>query len=262
MKRLLAVLAGLLALTICGSAPAAQPGFKDWAAVVVAGDYMGAHDEGDTEAFDNARRDVARALVERMGFAPENIRQYSVRPQRYAKEAGLRESLLPDIHSGLIEAAKTAKSGCLFYLTSHGAETGAYLNSEDPAKQVIIPPQTMAQLVDSACPGRPSVVIISTCFSGVNVPSLDQPNRMVLTASAKDRSSFGCGQQNTYPYFDDCFLQSVKAVRNLGALPPAVIACVQRMEQETGMSPPSMPQVAIGSSLRPMLMLYGFPKGS
>ena len=85
---------------------------------------------------------------------------------------------------------------------------------------------------------------------------------MVLTASARDRSSFGCGQQNTYPYFDDCFLQSVKAVRNLAALPPAVTACVQRMEQETGMSPPSMPQVAIGSSLRPILMLYGFPKGS
>ena len=262
MKRLLAVLVGLFALVISGSAPAAQPGFKDWAAVVVAGDFAGAHNVGDTEAFDNARRDVARALVERMGFAADNVRQFSVRPQRYGGEAGLGHSRLFDIHDGLAAAAQKAKGGCLFYFTSHGIQYGAFLNSEDPKKQTIILPQVMAELVDSACPGRPSVVIISTCFSGVNVPALEQPNRMVMTASAKDRNSFGCGQQNTYPYFDDCFLQSVKAVKTLGALPPAITSCVERMERETGMSPPSMPQVSVGSTLRPMLMLYGFPKGS
>ncbi|MDB5468453.1 MAG: peptidase [Caulobacter sp.] len=261
MRRLLAVLAGLFVLAISSSAPAAQPNFKDWAAVVVAGDFAGAHNEGDTEAFDNARRDVAKALVERMGFAPENVRQFSVRPDRYG-DAGLGHSRLFDIYDGLADTARKAKGGCLFYLTSHGVQYGAFLNSDDPKKQTIILPQVMAELVDHACPGRPSVVIISTCFSGVNVPALEQPNRLVMTAAAKDRSSFGCGQQNTYPYFDDCFLQSVKVVKTLGALPPAITACVERMERETGMSPPSMPQVSVGSALRPMLMLYAFPKGS
>jgi hypothetical protein len=258
---MLAVLAGLFALVVSSSAPAAQPSFKDWAAVVVAGDFAGAHNEGDTEAFDNARRDISKALVERMGFSAENVKQYSVRPQRY-NEPGLGQSRLFEIHDGLAETARKAKGGCLFYFTSHGVQYGAFLNSEDPRKQTIILPQVMAELVDSACPGRPSVVIISTCFSGVNVPALSQPNRLVMTAAHKDRSSFGCGQQNTYPYFDDCFLQSVKAVKTLGALPTAITACVTRMEQETGMSPPSMPQVSVGSSLAPMLMLYAFPKGS
>ncbi|WGM38405.1 C13 family peptidase [Caulobacter sp. NIBR1757] len=261
MKRQIAILFGVLALTLAGAAPAAQPGFKDWAAVVVAGDFAGAHNEGDTEAFDNARRDVARALVERMGFSAENVRQFSVRPQRY-NEPGLGQSRLFEIHGGLAQVAQKAKGGCLFYFTSHGIQYGAFLNAEDSRKQTVILPQVMAELIDSACPGRPSVVIISTCFSGVNVPALSQPNRLVMTAAAKDRSSFGCGQQNTYPYFDDCFLQSVKVVKTLGALPPAITACVERMERETGMSPPSLPQVDVGSSLRPMLMLYGFPKGS
>ncbi len=261
MKRLLAALAGLIALAISGSAPAAQPGFKDWAAVVVAGDFAGAHNEGDTEAFDNARRDVSRALVDRLGFAPENVRQFSVRPERYPDTRPGRSRLF-EIHDGLAETARKATGGCLFYFTSHGIQYGAFLNSEDPKKQTVILPQVMAELVDSACPDRPSIVIISTCFSGVNVPALQQPNRMVMTASAKDRSSFGCGQQNTYPYFDDCFLQSVKVVKTLGALPPAVSSCVERMERQTGMAPPSMPQVWIGSTMRPMLMLYAFPKGS
>lgn len=257
----MAVLAGLFILAISSSAPAAQPSFKDWAAVVVAGDFAGAHNEGDTEAFDNARRDIAKALVERMGFSAENVKQFSVRPQRY-NEPGLGQSRLFAIQDGLADAASKAKGGCLFYFTSHGVQYGAFLNSEDPKKQTIILPQVMAELVDSACPNRPSVVIISTCFSGVNVPALSQPNRLVMTAAHKERSSFGCGQQNTYPYFDDCFLQSVKAVKTLGALPTAITTCVTRMERETGMSPPSLPQVSTGSTLAPMLMLYAFPKGS
>ena len=261
MKRLLAALAGLVALAISGSALAAPPSFKDWAAVVVAGDFAGAHGEGDTLAFDNARRDISRALVDQLGFSPGNIRQFSVRPGSYPNEK-LGESRLFAIHDGLAEAASKAKAGCLFYFTSHGAQYGAFLNSDDPRRQTIILPPTMAELVNTACPNRPSVVIISTCFSGVNVEALQEPNRLVMTAAAKDRSSFGCGQQNTYPYFDDCFLQSVKAVKALGALPAAVTACVTRMETETGVSPPSNPQVWAGSAIRPMLMLYAFPKGS
>ncbi|RYF95116.1 MAG: peptidase C13 [Caulobacteraceae bacterium] len=261
MRRLLAALAGLVALGISGSAPAAQPSFRDWAAVVVAGDFAGAHNEGDTEAFDNARRDISQALVSHLGFSPQNILQFSVRPDRYPDTRPGRSRLF-DIHEGLAGAARKAKSGCLFYFTSHGLQYGAFLNSEDPRKQTLILPQVMAELVDSACPGRPSVVIISTCFSGVNVPALQDPNRLIMTAASKDRSSFGCGQQNTYPYFDDCFLQSVKAVKTLAALPPAVTGCVSRMERETGASPPSQPQVWVGPTLGPMLMLYAFPKGS
>jgi hypothetical protein len=261
MRLVLAALAGLVALGISGSAPAAQTNFRDWAAVVIAGDFAGAHNEGDTEAFDNARRDVSKALVESLGFSAQNVLQFSVRPDRYPDTRPGRSRLF-EIHDGLAGAARKAKAGCLFYFTSHGVQYGAFLNSEDPRKQSIILPQVMAELVDSACPGRPSVVIISTCFSGVNVPALQEPNRMVMTASAKDRSSFGCGQQNTYPYFDDCFLQSVRTVKTLAALPPAVTTCVSRMERETGMSPPSTPQVWVGSTLRPMLMLYAFPKGS
>ena len=30
---------------------------------------------------------------------------------------------------------------------------------------------------------------------------------MVLTAARPDRTSFGCGEADKYPYFDDCFLQ-------------------------------------------------------
>ena len=54
------VLASALAAALAfASTPAlAASPFSDWAAVVIAGDWH-AHSGGPTEAFDNARRDVA-----------------------------------------------------------------------------------------------------------------------------------------------------------------------------------------------------------
>ncbi|MBX3479841.1 MAG: caspase family protein [Caulobacter sp.] len=256
MRKVAAVLAGMMLLAMAGAAPAASVGFSNWAAVVVAGDYSGAHGGGDTEAFDNARRDVARTLVDRMGFSPDNVRQFSVRPDRYSPRP--ERSTLFTIQNTLKSMASRSKDGCLVYFTSHGAEYGAFLNAEDRNNATIILPPIMAEMVNSACPDRPTIVIISTCFSGVNVPALKDENRLVMTAARKDRSSFGCGESNVYPYFDQCFLEASKSVKNFAALPPAVVSCVSRMEQETGMSPPSEPQVWIGASMRPMLALYGF----
>jgi hypothetical protein len=260
MKRALGVLVGVIVLAMAGSAPAApKKAFADWVAVVVAGDYAGAHGEGDTEAFDNARRDVAKALVERMGFAPANVREFSVRPERYTPRPGV--STLFNIQNNLQSLASKAKGGCLFYYTSHGAQYGAFLNAANQEDGTIIFPTVMAELINSACPGRPTIVVISTCFSGVNLPAVQKDDRLVMTAARRDRSSFGCGQQNTYPYFDQCFLESAQAVNDFAALPAAVGACVSRMERETGMSPPSEPQVWIGSAIKPLLPLYAFPKG-
>src|SRR5271163_3689129 len=71
-------------LALCASQAAAAGLFSDWAAIVVAGDWH-AHDGGPSEAFDNARRDVSGDLVQ-MGFAPDNVQQFSVRPENYPQQ--------------------------------------------------------------------------------------------------------------------------------------------------------------------------------
>lgn len=257
MKRAIAALTGLSLLLLTAQASAApRGGFSDWAAVVVAGDFAGAHGTGPTEAFDNARRDISKMLVDRMGFQPGNIKQFSVRPEKYDPKPG--RSTLFNIQDNLQALAGKAKGGCLFYFTSHGHQWGAFLNAEDESKAAIVFPSIMAELVDSACPNRPTIVVISTCFSGVNVPAMQKEDRLVMTAARRDRSSFGCGENNVYPYFDECFLTSAKTAPNFDALPAAVVACVRKMEQETGMAPPSEPQVWIGSGIKPLLPLYAF----
>ena len=73
----------------------------------------------------------------------------------------------------------------------------------------MISPDKMAAIVGNACGSRPTVVIIAACYSGVFVPALAAPNRMVFTAARPDRPSFGCGDSDRYTFFDQCFLEAV-----------------------------------------------------
>lgn len=229
---------------------AASP-FDDWAAVVVAGDFHGSNG-GPTEVFDNARRDVSKEL-QRIGFSPDNMAQFSVRPTRY-KDKPLKSDPRA-IYETLGQLSTKARSGCLIYFTSHGAPQGVLID------QQILTPGILGLILDSTCQNRPTVVIMSACFSGVFVRPLAQPNRMILTAARPDRTSFGCGADNIYPFFDDCVLKSAPASTDFATLASAVKSCVALREIAEGMKPPSEPQIWIGGELRPMLPLYAFPTG-
>ena len=242
------VLAGIV-LAIAGpvAAQTTSGPFSNWAAVVVAGDFHAAHTNNPTETFDNARRDVSAELI-RKGFSPQNLREFSVRPELYRDTRPGKADLEP-IYDALKDLAQHATAGCLVYFSSHGAPQGVVLDGH------ILPPQVMDQMISSACGQRPTIVIISACFSGVFVPALADNNRMILTAARPDRSSFGCSESDKYPYFDACMLQQLPSAHDFVALGPAVQSCVARKEVETGMHPASEPQFFVGPGLRPILPL-------
>jgi hypothetical protein len=90
------------------------------------------------------------------------------------------------------------------------------------------------------------VVVISACFSGVFTSALARKNRLVLTAARSDRSSFGCGESDKYPFFDGCVLESLPQSVDFLGLAARTRACVARREREEEMSPPSDPQISAG----------------
>lgn len=251
LRATLLLLAFWLSAGTAAAAPVYASSFSDWAAVVVAGDAH-AHGGKPSEAFDNARRDVTTALVA-AGFDPANIRQFSTQPRRYP-DAHVGPADIDAIYEGLEAVAKTAKGGCLFYMTSHGAPDGAVLGER------MLPPSILDGVLTDACPGRPAVAVISACFSGVFVAQLQAADRMILTAARRDRTSFGCGQTDKYPYFDDCFLASMPNAHDFADLGKAVQACVAAREKKEGAEPPSEPQLSIGAALRPMLPLLPFAR--
>jgi len=212
----------------------------DWAVIVVAGDWR-AHDGSPTEGFDNARRDVSAALVA-IGFRPGNLVQFSVRPERYPASHALAADKLT-IGATLDALASRSAGGCLLYFTSHGTRWGLVLGA------TIVAPEDLGRLVDATCGDRPTIVIISACYSGIFVPALQGRNRMVITAARADRTSFGCGQGDEYPYFDACVIGNLQSVHSFPELADRVRDCISKREYETGASPPSEPQVSVGADV-------------
>jgi hypothetical protein len=240
----------LAAALIAGSVAAApaRPSFADWAAVVVSGDDQAAHEDRATAAFDNARRDVASAL-ERLGFAPANLAQISVHDQG---------DELTAFGARLNEVAARAHAGCLVYITSHGSPDGVVM------KDKIVPPARLTPLIWRACRDRPTAVVVSACFSGRFVPALSATlgaRGYVLTAARRDRSSFGCGETDRYPYFDGCVLEDLPQASGFIDLADRVRACVHAREDEEGMRPRSEPQLFVGADFPIMAPPFARPRG-
>jgi hypothetical protein len=221
---------------------APRPDFSDWAAVVVAGDWR-SHQGGDTEAFDNTRRDVSAALV-RAGFDPQNIRQYSLRPPHAGDDLKV-VTTARDAVGGFEDVAAKAKAGCLFYVSSHGSPDGAVFGPADT-----LTPLKLNLVLDKVCGARPTVVVISACFSGVFLPTIEAPNRMVMTAARPDRSSFGCSDKDRYPYFDACILQSLPTSPDFLVLSRKARDCVSKRETDEQLEPASEPQTWVGGQAK------------
>jgi len=224
----------LAMLAISGTANAA--GLSDWAAIVVAGDWH-SHSGAPSQVFDNARRDIAGDLA-RIGFSQNNILQFSVQSDRYP---GSEHSDMQTIANDLWDLSNRTTGGCLVYFTSHGSPDGIVLN------EGVMSPNAMATMIDNACGSRPTVVFVAACYSGVFVDPLSGPNRFVMTAARPDRPSFGCGDNDHYTFFDNCWLDSIANAGDFTALAQSIRACVAKKEKQIG-ALPSEPQLQIGAN--------------
>ena len=105
--------------------------------------------------------------------------------------------------------------GCLIYLTGHGTPEGLAMPlaaAATPARDhryASLAPRELEAALRDGCGDAPTVVVASACYSGVYLArgaGLRRAGRVVLTAAAADRTSFGCGNDQTYTYYDGCFL--------------------------------------------------------
>jgi Glycosylphosphatidylinositol transamidase (GPIT), subunit GPI8 len=226
--------------------PALANGFGDWAAVVVAGDSY-SEDQKDTAVFDNGRQTIVQEL-KGIGFQPNNIRQFTDWPQRFHDA---ERSTPKHIAKGLADVAKTARAGCMVYLTSHGNQDGIGIGD------YVLSPKRLGRMIDTACSKRPAVVIVSACYSGVFVDRLRAPDRIVFTAAAKDRSSFGCGATDKYTYFDTCAVENLPKAGDFVTFGKRTIACVAAREKKEQVDRASNPQLVVGEKAAAVVPHWG-----
>lgn len=231
------ILTALVMLMGLATSALAQSRFDGWATAVIAADWRTSRGQ-PIQAFDNARRDLVSSFVA-AGFSRADMVDYSLRPD-VADPVTATQAV-----AGVSSLTARATAGCLLYFTSHGSPQGMVFGPNR-----MLAPADMANLVRGWCGARPTVIVVSACFSGVFVEGLKGPNRMIMTAARRDRASFGCSEDATYPYFDGCIIESLPTATDFADLAHAAGACVSRREREEGLSPASEPQVWIGSEMQ------------
>ena len=234
---LLALVAGVLAgctnsdepplpASVVANAPALSIPANRWRAVLVAGD-------NSSPAFDNGI-DTLRERIAGMGVRAITV--YSASPGRG------QLSNLRNVGAGLHASGGDA---CFVYMTSHGDQSGFFLR---PGRQMLSP-SALDQALSQGCGERPTVVVVSACHSGTFItPPARRPNRIIIAAAATDRTSFGCGADNDYTYYDQCFLQQLDGASTWRELAEATRSCVQTLEQRLGVRRESRPQLFVGAA--------------
>jgi len=225
-----------LAQPVPGSqqAPAEETSTLTWKAALMTGD-------DSIDAFDNARKTLKNEFVD-MGVSLDNIKELSMNP-REQKHGSLPSSAV-NLAGALRELSIGDQDACLIHMTSHGSPQGFYLRNA-PA----ITPQKLDSILEQTCGERPTVVLISACYSGVFVgPSMQKKNRIILTAARKDRTSFGCSAENEYTYWDSCLIDSLPKADSWKSLYGTIQQCVQTKESRGGFQA-SLPQAYFGEEV-------------
>jgi hypothetical protein len=206
---------------------------RQWGALLVSGD-------ASIPAFDNMVNGLARRLV-----SPAVPRERIVTvTARTPSPAG------PATVAGIAQAARQMRlgpdDGCMVFLTAHGSPQGLAITQRNE----VLSPAMLDRIVDEACGSRATVVIVSACFSGVfAVPPMARPNRVILTAARRDRTSFGCSADNILTVFDGCILEAVRPGEPWSQVAAGARSCVRREEDRLRVLA-SEPQLFVGRGVQ------------
>ena len=146
------------------------------------------------------------------------------------------------------------------YMTSHGEQNHFEIENA-PLELGQVDPKWLRETLDKSGI-RWRVIVISACYSGSFIPALQSPETLIITASAADKTSFGCNSEADYTYFGRAFFDM--AMREQSSIKQAFDQArqtVTKWETAQGFEP-SEPQWSIGRNMElmlPQLEPYLFP---
>ncbi len=173
--------------------------------------------------------------IHRLSASPDVLAQPSVQLASKARVLDAIAELQPAAGPGLPGVHHLARRA------RPGAVPGA-------APRVPVSPAELDAALDRGCGTAPTVAVVSACYTGgFAQPPMARPDRIVLTAAAADRPSFGCGAGAELAFYDECLLRTLRErPQDWAAVAADTGRCVARLEAQDGETP-SMPQTAIGA---------------
>ena len=140
----------------------------------------------------------------------------------------------------------------MVYLSSHGTRDHKLSIEFPPLQLDALSPQALKEMLDDAGI-KWRIIVVSACYSGGFIEPLKDERTLIMTASAADRTSFGCGAESEATYFGDALFQHALRFEDsfLKAFEDAkkIIADRERAEKRR----PSEPQLFIGRAMQQKL---------
>jgi len=213
--------------------------------------FLGFAGFGEQRVFAEEIKLAAQVVGGRYGSADRSVLLLNDRRDRsewpLASPTALRYAL-----RGIATKMNVDKDVLFLSLSSHGSED-ASLSVTNGALMLhdLTAPDLALALGESGIKWR--VIVISACYSGSFIEELRNPQTIVITASAADRSSFGCADDRDLTYFGEAFyrdaLPKAHSLRAAFEAAKAEIAVRERRERVT----PSRPQAFFGNEIEKRL---------
>jgi len=151
------------------------------------------------------------------------------------------------------EVADPNEDVLVLFTTSHGFDQGIAYHDGDSGYGVLSPAYLRDVLNDVGLERR--VLLLSACYSGVFVPHLATSDTAIITAAARDRTSFGCQAQADWTYFGDAMInRALRQPQSLAAAAAQARGTIDGWEKRQRLTP-SQPQVQIGQDAAQWLRL-------
>jgi Peptidase C13 family len=217
--------------------------------------FLGFAGVGDEKVFAQEIGLASRVLGERYGIGDRHLSL--INDERDLERAPLASvsGLVYALH-GLASHMDLDRDVLFLAISSHGSEEPAIAvsNSEFPLKD--LGDEELAEaLRESGIKWR--VIMISACYAGGFINSLRDPQTIVITAAAADRSSFGCSNDSDLTYFGEAFyrdaLPGARSLRDAFEKAKEAITAREHAEGET----PSNPQAYFGTAIETKLATLG-----
>jgi Peptidase C13 family len=201
--------------------------------------FLGFAGDGDQKVFAQEIGLASRVLGERYDIGARSVSlindQRDLERAPLATLSGLRYAL-----RGLASRMNLDRDVLILSISSHGTDDPAIVvaNSELPLRD--LSDEDLADaLRESGIRWR--VIIISACYAGGFLEPLSDPQTIVITAAAADRTSFGCSNDSDLTYFGEAFyrdaLPGAHSLRDAFETAKAAIAARERREHVAASNP-------------------------
>lgn len=208
--------------------------------------FLYAHAMYGEPVFDRDVISFQRALTTAFG-APASVERFGYTDRRLTTPSG------PSMNAAISRLAAKARDGedvVVVMFTTHGNQD---ILAQKPAggELSFVPAQAVRAFLEPLQNDK-QIIIIQACYSGSLIDDLAGPNRIILTAAAEDRTSFGCAPDNDNTWFIKSLNAALAQGGSWAEINARTQANVRALEESRGFPPNrySNPQFYVGRNMR------------